>query len=163
MKVTKMGTARNLLAENREITAKELAKKMSIGEQYAYNLLWKLKQPTKKKARKPSKAVLMQNLSDVSWKITQGRGRPRMQTVGVFTSDRPLRMIDTNAKDNVNNPAHYKVGGIETIDFIEAKKLSYNLGNVVKYVTRAEHKGNTKEDLQKAQWYLNRELKNLAK
>jgi hypothetical protein len=33
MKVTKMGTARNLLAENREITAKELAKKMSIGEQ----------------------------------------------------------------------------------------------------------------------------------
>jgi hypothetical protein len=156
MKVTKMGTARNLLAENREITAKELAKKMSIGEQYAYNLLWKLKQPTKKKARKPSKAVLMQNLSDVSWKITQGRGRPRMQTVGVFTSNKSF-------KDLVNHPAHYKVGGIETIDFIEAKKLSYNLGNVVKYITRAEHKGNTKEDLLKAQWYLNRELKNLGK
>ena len=52
--------------------------------------------------------------------------------------------------DNVNHPAHYKVGGIETIDFIEAKKLNYNLGNVVKYITRADHKGNTIEDLHKA-------------
>jgi hypothetical protein len=60
--------------------------------------------------------------------------------------------------DNVNHPSHYKVGGVETIDFIEAKKLTYNLGNVVKYVTRAEHKGNTYEDLCKARWYLNREI-----
>lgn len=64
------------------------------------------------------------------------------------------------APDNVNHPAHYKVGGIETIDFIEAKKLSYNLGNVVKYITRADHKGNAIEDLQKARWYLNREIAN---
>jgi hypothetical protein len=158
MKVTKIGTARKLLAENREITAKQLAEKMGINEQYAYGLLWKLKTPqkTKKKVGKPKKAVLTQNLSDMTWKITQGRGRPRMQTVGVFTSNKSF-------KDLVNHPAHYKVGGIETIDFIEAKKLSYNLGNVVKYITRAEHKGNTKEDLLKAQWYLNRELKNLGK
>jgi hypothetical protein len=60
--------------------------------------------------------------------------------------------------DMVNNPAHYKVGGIETIDFIEAKGLSYNLGNVVKYVTRAGYKGNRKEDLEKARWYLTREI-----
>lgn len=62
--------------------------------------------------------------------------------------------------DNVNHPAHYKVGGIETIDFIEAKQLNYNLGNVVKYITRADHKGNNIEDLQKARWYLNREIAN---
>jgi hypothetical protein len=65
--------------------------------------------------------------------------------------------------DNVNHPAHYKTGGIETIDFIEAKSLSYNLGNVVKYITRADHKGNKLEDLKKAQWYLNREVSNLGK
>lgn len=64
----------------------------------------------------------------------------------------------TAATDMVNHPAHYKVGGLETIDFIEAKKLSYNLGNVIKYVTRADHKGNTYEDLCKARWYLNREI-----
>jgi hypothetical protein len=67
------------------------------------------------------------------------------------------------AKDNVNHPAHYKVGGIETIDFIEAKSLSYNLGNVVKYLTRADHKGNKLEDLKKAQWYLNREVSKQGK
>jgi len=60
--------------------------------------------------------------------------------------------------DNVNHPSHYKVGGIETIDFIEAKKLNYNLGNVIKYITRAEHKGSYSEDLQKARWYLDREI-----
>ena len=63
--------------------------------------------------------------------------------------------------DAVNHPAHYKVGGIETIDFIEAKKLGYNLGNVVKYLTRADHKGNKMEDLRKAQWYLTREINSL--
>ena len=60
--------------------------------------------------------------------------------------------------DPVNHPAHYKTGGIETIDFIEAKKLNYNLGNVVKYITRSDHKGNRKQDLEKALWYLNREI-----
>jgi hypothetical protein len=60
--------------------------------------------------------------------------------------------------DLVNQPPHYTTGGIETIDFIEAKKLNYNLGNVVKYLTRADHKGNKLEDLQKAQWYLTREI-----
>ena len=62
------------------------------------------------------------------------------------------------AHDPVNHPAHYKVGGIETIDFIEAKGLSYHLGNVVKYITRADHKSNKYEDLCKARWYLNREI-----
>jgi hypothetical protein len=65
--------------------------------------------------------------------------------------------------DAVNHPAHYKTGGIETIDFIEAKSLSYNLGNVVKYITRADHKGNKLEDLKKAQWYLNREVQTMEK
>jgi len=60
--------------------------------------------------------------------------------------------------DPVNHPAHYKVGGIETIDFIEAKGLNYNLGNVVKYITRSDHKGNREEYLKKARWYLDREI-----
>jgi Protein of unknwon function (DUF3310) len=64
--------------------------------------------------------------------------------------------------DNVNHPSHYKSGGIETIDFIEAKKLDYHLGNVVKYITRSDLKGNKLEDLQKAQWYLNRAISNLS-
>ena len=77
-------------------------------------------------------------------------------------SKKPSKIIKTSTQkevvDNVNHPPHYKVGGIETIDFIEAKKLNYNLGNVVKYITRADHKGSRNEDLKKALWYLNREL-----
>jgi hypothetical protein len=75
----------------------------------------------------------------------------RMKTIATFTSN-------VSVKDNVNHPEHYKTGGIETIDFIEAKSLGYHLGNVVKYVTRADHKGNRLEDLKKAQWYLNRAI-----
>ena len=77
-------------------------------------------------------------------------------------SKKPSKIIKTSTKkevvDNVNHPPHYKVGGIETIDFIEAKKLNYNLGNVIKYITRADHKGSRNEDLKKALWYLNREI-----
>ena len=64
--------------------------------------------------------------------------------------------------DPVNNPMHYKVGGIETIDFIEAKELNYRLGNAVKYIARASHKGNYLEDLKKAVWYLEREIERTA-
>jgi predicted transcriptional regulator len=65
--------------------------------------------------------------------------------------------------DMVNHPPHYTAGGIETIDFIEAKKLGYNLGNVVKYITRSDLKGDRLENLKKAQWYLNREVNNMTK
>jgi hypothetical protein len=68
-----------------------------------------------------------------------------------------IEMIEPKS-DPVNHPAHYKAGGIETIDFIEAKGLNYRLGNVVKYITRADHKGNRKQDLEKAMWYLKREI-----
>lgn len=61
------------------------------------------------------------------------------------------------AYDPVNHPPHYKAGGIETIDFIEAKQLGYHLGNVIKYITRAPYKGGM-QDLLKAQWYLNRAI-----
>ena len=66
--------------------------------------------------------------------------------------------MEEPALDPVNHPWHYKTGGIETIDFIEAKELNYNMGNAVKYISRAEHKGDKKQDLEKAIWYLNREI-----
>lgn len=61
--------------------------------------------------------------------------------------------------DAVNNPKHY--GGdttYEAIKVIEAWELNFHLGNVVKYISRAGKKDltKTKEDLLKAQWYLDR-------
>jgi len=64
--------------------------------------------------------------------------------------------------DLINEPPHYKSkGGIEPIEVIESFELGFHLGNVVKYILRADKKGNKKQDLEKAQWYLNRELQKL--
>jgi hypothetical protein len=65
----------------------------------------------------------------------------------------------------INHPSHYADGKIEVIDFIEDKKLNFNLGNVIKYVARAGKKDKSKEleDLKKALWYLEREINNYEK
>ena len=89
--------------------------------------------------------------------FNNSQGRQRLQAANRLAEAQHVEMIEPQA-DNVNHPAHYKVGGIETIDFIEAKGLNYHLGNVVKYITRADTKGNREEDLLKARWYLNREI-----
>lgn len=82
----------------------------------------------------------------------------RIKPTNKIRMEAPERMTVSATPDSVNHPTHYTAGGIETIDFIEAKKLNYNLGNVIKYLTRADHKGNKLEDLRKAQWYLTREI-----
>jgi len=64
--------------------------------------------------------------------------------------------------DPVEHPRHYTFGGIEVIDAIEAWSLGFHLGNVVKYVARAAHKGSYLEDLRKARWYLDREIERRA-
>lgn len=60
--------------------------------------------------------------------------------------------------DMVNHPPHYTAGGIEPIDYIEANNLDFHLGNAIKYISRAEHKGTFEQDLKKAIWYLNRAI-----
>ena len=65
-------------------------------------------------------------------------------------------------KDAVN-PDHYKVGGIETIDYLQAKLspeefAGYCRGNALKYLSRAGHKDDAAQDLAKARWYLDRML-----
>jgi len=57
----------------------------------------------------------------------------------------------------VEHPSHYNQGTIEVIDFIEDHRLGFALGNAIKYIARAEHK-NDIEDLEKARWYLDREI-----
>ena len=66
--------------------------------------------------------------------------------------------------DVVNHPSHYTDGKIEVISFIEDKNLNFHRGNAVKYIARAGKKDPEKEieDLRKAVWYLNREIKRLT-
>jgi len=63
----------------------------------------------------------------------------------------------------VDHPAHYNShpSGVETVKISE--RLSFNLGNAIKYLMRRKHKGRELEDLQKALWYAKREHERLSK
>lgn len=63
--------------------------------------------------------------------------------------------------DMVNHPVHYTShpSGIETIQITE--HMNFCLGNAIKYIMRSELKGKQLEDLKKAVWYIEREIKRL--
>lgn len=62
------------------------------------------------------------------------------------------------AENNVDHPAHYNAhpSGVECIDIVE--HMSFNVGNAIKYLWRADEKGRPIEDLEKAAWYIRREI-----
>ena len=67
----------------------------------------------------------------------------------------PTDNVESSA---VDHPSHYNVGKIEVIDAIESWGLNFSLGSAVKYIARADHKGKPIEDLQKARWFIEREI-----
>lgn len=84
----------------------------------------------------------------------------------LIATAKPKRVKLKSLDDPVNSPAHYTAGGIETIDYIKAKLtpeefIGYLKGNVIKYTSRAGKKQDTIQDLEKAQWYMNRQIKEL--
>lgn len=86
-----------------------------------------------------------------------------MTVEDIRMSSADAEVIDQIASDPVNHPSHYTDGNIEVIDFIEDKRFGYNLGNAVKYISRAGKKDASKtvQDLQKAVWYVQREIARL--
>lgn len=72
-------------------------------------------------------------------------------------------MMNTNENDPVCHPTHYCDGGIETLDYIMAKRMDFLIGQVCKYISRAGKKDPEKEleDLKKARFYLDRKIKML--
>ena len=130
--MTKSAKIRRLVTKGK--SPNEIAKALKVNPNYVHTIMWL----DRKKKKKPSKILK-----------------------AVKQMDRELNnLLVVKGIDKVNHPPHYRTGGIETIDFIEAKDLNYRLGNVVKYVSRAGRKldSNPVEDLEKAAWYLNREL-----
>jgi hypothetical protein len=155
-KDSKLTRVKMILAKNPKLNADTIVKQMDVTKVYAYNLL--------SSARK---ALGMKMQHDGSWKLKErmlsSKNRPEGMT------DRDIEEIVADVEqsvaqyDAINHPPHYNTGGIEVIDFIEAKSLSYHLGNVIKYIARADHKGDRLENLKKAKWYLEREIAKSAK
>ena len=66
-------------------------------------------------------------------------------------------------KEIIKHPSHYTYGKIECIDYIRDKNFDFCLGNAIKYITRAGHKGDAVEDLEKAKQYIDFEIEMLSK
>lgn len=127
---------RAYLRANPEASSKDIAEKFGIQIEYAYVLRsqWRKLQAAE---------AIPQEKIKLEWNPPEPLPAP------------PVAPVKT---DMVNHPPHYKAGGIETIDFIEAKQLDYHLGNVVKYISRSGRKEDAVEDLKKARWYLDRAI-----
>ena len=135
--MTMSAKIRRYLAKGTSIA--EIAKRLGVSKNNVWTVIWKEKQ--KAKSAKPEEK--------------RKPGRPKK-----VTEQMTIEEWAGEAKpDPVNHPPHYKAGGIEVIDFIEAKDLNFRLANVVKYVSRAGKKNSDPvQDLEKAAWYLKREI-----
>jgi hypothetical protein len=187
-KITQAQKIRDYAAKRPNATIADIAHSMGIRYQAVYAVLRPNGKTPKKIIITATQAALANRLgistkeyAEQIHKLTKGRKRVRPIMVnmtqhadGSITEQvtevtkalwQPPAMVPMPepTTDNVNEPTHYKIGGIETIDFIEAKSLNFHLGNVVKYVVRADHKGDREQDLLKARWYLNREIAKFTK
>jgi hypothetical protein len=157
-KVNKAGKIRSYVSAHPDAKPAQIAKALNMSVQYVYQVMYKVK------------STGLPEVKDTVTQITPERMKKLVHTKEYrrhpITGKALMQGADivaTHHTDPVNHPAHYIVGGVETIDFIEAKGLGYHLGNVIKYVTRADHKGQKLEDLRKAQWYLTRAIEKESK
>jgi len=171
-KQTKTQRINALLASNPELTAKEIAKKLGVTTNLVHQVKWQTKKnsefvskvfarakmkPTPERSDDPKVIAAEDKYIDAVESLYK---KPTRLLESVRKMKTTLDALDKikDRPDPVNHPPHYKTGGVDTIDFIEAKDLNYRLGNVVKYVSRAGKKGDPIEDLKKALWYLDREI-----
>jgi len=150
--MTKADKIRRYLAKGTSVS--EIAKRLGVSKNYVHVQRWKahkkaqedaaVKPEAKRKPGRPKKEkVVEQRWVDITY-----------PGEALIPGSVPL------PADLVNHPPHYTAGGIETLDFIEAKDLNFRLGNAVKYIARAGKKvgGDPIQDLEKAKFYLDREI-----
>lgn len=147
-KVNKSALIRKLYDEGKSI--KEIKEKVKCSSALIAIVLRKHK-------KKVKQSKIIQAVTEVKQALDKIESKPTKLFIQPQYKDAAMKLLAAN--DLVNHPPHYKAGGIETIDFIEAKDLNYRLGNVIKYVARAGKKHTDPvEDLKKARFYLDREI-----
>jgi hypothetical protein len=141
---------RTFILENPTMSTAEVAKKFGVTSNRVSTIKWQIKTMPARNVQKVKKLIMEYTPPLKVTKPYVAYTHPKVEREPLFKTP----------ADPVNHPEHYKDGGIETIDYIEAKRLGYHLGNAVKYISRAGKKGTNQglEDLKKAQWYLNRAI-----
>jgi hypothetical protein len=160
---TRAAKIREYFIANPDVKTAAVAKKFKTSYQVAYMVRHKMK--PKKIVVTATEAAMAKRLGVSAVDYAKQKAKILKKAKPQSTLWQPPALLpvpdvtlEDPSIDMVNRPAHYKVGGIETIDFIEAKELDYHLGSAVKYISRANYKGNRREDLEKAKWYLNRAI-----
>jgi hypothetical protein len=144
-KLTAAARVRAFLKTNPKAKPMEIAKALNVSTTAVHNTLWRDKKLGVPKRRYKTRANKAERSAFVP-----------------FSTDVPINItMEEPNVDMVNSPPHYKVGGIEVIDFIKAKLTpdefrGYLQGNILKYSSRVGYKGDASEDVGKLIWYANK-------
>ena len=136
---------RRYILANPTAKAKEIATTLGVKVSLVYAVKYA-------KPKKASPAVPKAKPVDIDAVHKKDVAQTTWSALTITTSDTPVK------PDLVNNPPHYTAGGIETIDFLQAKLsreefIGYLKGNVLKYGSRLGKKGDVSIDAGKMAWY----------
>jgi len=153
-KLSKVQKIRNYIKDHPEAKPRAIAEALGTTIQYVYSAMHQARKKLKASAT-PDPLVKVQGV--VMGKDDMTNLTDEQMSRLVFNATKPKARMQ-RAIDDVNHPPHYKIGGIETIDVIEAKLTpeefrGYLKGNVVKYLTRIGYKEDAGKDVDKMVWY----------
>jgi hypothetical protein len=189
IKQARASKVREFILMNPDISAKFIADKFSVPLQTVYNLRYHLKKKLAEKGQELKRSAntdeqvtqvkvtrieqLLNEWSNAPVEIVPPK-TPQQHVKDILDNWQPPKTItpvtapilesewkNIVQPDPVNHPAHYTHGGIETIDFIQAKLTpeefrGYLKGNILKYGSRLGHKENDMQDAGKLAWYTNK-------
>ena len=149
---------REFILMNPSVDAKTIADKFHMELQTVYNIRYHLK---KKLAEKGQVLERAESSSKTPTPDVQFKPIKRIEQLLNEWNPPKIPEVMVVQPDPVNHPAHYTHGGIETIDFIQAKLTpeefrGYLKGNILKYGSRIGHKENDMQDAGKLAWYTNK-------
>jgi Protein of unknwon function (DUF3310) len=159
IKQIRASKVREFILMNPDTSAQFIADKFSVPLQTVYNLRYHLK---KKLAEKGQELKRSANTDE---QVTKVKATRIEQLLNEWNPPKipptPELAITFVQPDPINHPAHYTHGGIETIDFIQAKLTpeefrGFLKGNILKYGSRLGHKDNDMQDAGKLNWYTNK-------
>ena len=149
---------REFILMNPNVDAQTIADKFHTTLQSVYNIRYHLK---KKLAEKGQVLERAESSSKTPTPDVQFKPIKRIEQLLNEWNPPKIPEVMVVQPDPVNHPAHYTHGGIETIDFIQAKLTpeefrGYLKGNILKYGSRIGHKENDMQDAGKLAWYTNK-------
>jgi hypothetical protein len=174
IKQARASKVREFILLNPDMSAHFIADKFSVPLQTVYNLRYHLKKKLAEKGQELKRSAnvdeqvarvkvtrieqLLNEWSNAPVEIVQPTPSAVGSDIRLELSHDVASAITFVQPDPVNHPAHYTHGGIETIDFIQAKLTpeefrGYLKGNILKYGSRIGHKENDMQDAGKLAWY----------